>query len=422
MMKLLTYLFVGFLSTLGYIYLYCKLSKVNFKLKISTILVFIIGVICVTLLKYYDLKIIGSFAYFIFYPILFYTLDYSSLKKLFYYVFIVWICGILLDLSSMLILLILYYVFSIDIYSGIYVIIPSVYVLILLVILGNTKWLLKCTDVFYKLLNKIRYADFILIVFAIFVFSFGFALMINIRHLSIGLLISMIIFLVIFIFSLLLRAKYNEIEDSIFVDTLRKNNDFYVSMDKEQDIFKHNLISKLLSIESVSDRKSRILIKDLINEFNSNIDYSKKIRNIPYGLDGIINEKIYPYNEKLDIKVDNKIKIDIFDVLRPRRYNVLIEKLSIILDNAVEACINSSNKILIINLYEKNNQIIIEVKNSFSGNMNIDDIGKINYSSKGKKRGLGLYSAFRNNEAGLEVRVVNNMFVAKITAIENINV
>jgi len=421
-MKFLVYLIVGLFSTLGYVYLYCKLSGSKFKLNLRVSLIIGISVLSITFLKFYNLNVAGTLIYFLFYPVIFYSIEHFNFKKLFYYVFIVWLIGIILDFSSMLILLFLQYVYDINVSSSIYVIAPTLYVLVMIVILGKIKFLKKYVNLLYKVIAKIKYVNAMLFIFTTFVLFLSILMAINISNLDVSLLVSVVAILVIIIFAILIRIKYSELENSIFVDILRKNNDFYVSMNKEQNIFKHNLISKLLSIESVSDKKTRMLIKDLINEFNSNIDYSNRISDIPYGLDGIINEKIYSYNDKLEIKVDNKIKIDIFDVLKPRRYNVLIEKLSIILDNAIEACVNSTNKILIINMYEKDKQIIVEVKNSFSGSMSIDDIGKINYSSKGKKRGFGLYSALRNNEVNLEVKVVNHMFVAKMCANKNLNI
>ena len=384
MMEFFVYLFVGIISTVGYSYLYYKLSEVRFKFSFKLLIVFIVGVVTITLLKYYNIGELSSLAYFIYYPILFYIIKPCNLKKLVYYVFVVWLCGILLDYISMVVVSVAYNIFNATISLNTFVISLSLFVNLMLLIIANIKPFVNFTNLFYKFLIKIKYADFMLMIFTIFVLGLAILLSLNINHLSLGLLIFMIVFLVIFIFALLLRSKYNELENSIFINILRKNNTFYLTVDREQNIFKHNLIAKLLSVESVANKKARILLQDLIREFNSNIDYSQKIKDIPYGLDGVINEKIYPFNDKIDIKIDNKVEVDIFDVLKPRRYNVLVEKLSLLLDNALEACEKSYDKILVINLYEENNQVCIEIKNTFGGIMNIDEIGKVNYSTKGK--------------------------------------
>ncbi|MBE6154692.1 MAG: GHKL domain-containing protein [Firmicutes bacterium] len=421
MMEFIIWLVACFISTIGVTYMYYRLNGVKLTYNLKLFLIFTSGVVFITILKFLNVGVLSSLAYFIFYPILFYVVKPCKVNKLIYYVFVIWLCGILLDFSSMLIMSLLYYLFKLNVSNSIYIILMSLYVFSLYLLFANIKKFINFLNDFYKLISKIKYSDFLIIIFTIFVLALAITLSFNMHHINIGLLIATIVLLVIFIFALLLRSKYNELENSIFINTLRKNNAFYLTVDKEQNIFKHNLIAKLLSVESVANKKARMLLQDLIKEFNSNIDYSQKIKDIPYGLDGVINEKIYPYNDKIDIKIDNKIDIDIFDVLKPRRYNVLVEKLSILLDNALESCVKSYDKILVINLYEENNQICIEIKNTFVGIMNVDEIGKVNYSTKGNRRGFGLYSVFRNNEVSLNVKVVNNMFVARLSASRNIN-
>jgi len=420
MIDFIIWLVASFIATLSYTYLYYKLNSFKFIFKWRLFIVFLLGVIFLTLLKYYNISFISKISYFLFYPILFAVIGQTNFKKLIYYLFVVWLCGIILDYSSMVIISLLYTLFKIDIYSSLFIISMSLYVFAMFWLISKSKRINKSFKNFYNLVNKINYSNFIILVFTIFIFVVGLVLSLNMTKISVGVMACLVAILTIFIFALLLRSKYNELENSIFINTLRKNNAFYLTVDNEQNIFKHNLIAKLLSVESVANKKARELLQDLIKEFNSNIDYSQKIKDIPYGLDGVINEKIYPYNDKIDIKIDNKIEIDIFDVLKPRRYNVLVEKLSLLLDNALEACVKSYDKILVINLYEENNQICIEIKNTFGGIMNVDEIGKVNYSTKGNKHGFGLYSIFRNNEVSLNVKVVNNMFVARVSASKNI--
>ena len=122
---------------------------------------------------------------------------------------------------------------------------------------------------------------------------------------------------------------------------------------------------------------------------------------------------------EISIHIVNEIDYDIFEVLKPLRYNVLIEKLSIILDNAIESTLKSHEKIISITIYEEDNNIVILVKNTFDDLIDLDGIGLKNYSTKGKRRGLGLFSALRNNEAILTINVINDFFVSKIVAQKN---
>ena len=70
----------------------------------------------------------------------------------------------------------------------------------------------------------------------------------------------------------------------------------------------------------------------------------------------------------------------------------------------------------IINLYEDNNCVIVEIKNTFSESIDVDLVGNKGYSTKGKLRGLGIFSALRDNEASLNVKIYNNLFINTITA------
>ena len=79
----------------------------------------------------------------------------------------------------------------------------------------------------------------------------------------------------------------------------------------------------------------------------------------------------------------------------------------------------SHDKLLIVNLYFEDSNIIVDIKNTFSSDINLDEVGKVNYSTKGKKRGLGLFSALRDNEVEMSVKIINNWFVSKIVAKQN---
>lgn len=328
-----------------------------------------------------------------------------------------------LDLLSMIVVSLLYSIFGFNVNSNyIFQVLPTVIISCLLILSGHIPFFKKAIEFLYKKIQKVEYLDIILFIFSAFVLTLSITLAFNIENLKINLLLVLVLFLMFMLFIVLIKYKLNAVENEIFLKTLKANNDFYISMNDENRIFRHNLMAKLLSIKSVSNRKARVLIDDLLTEFNSSLDFSKHIKDIPYGLNGILYEKIYPYLDKLNIKIDNKINYDIFDNLKPRRYNVFVEKIIISLDNAIESSLKSADKLLMINLYEDKSSIIVEVKNSYSNNINIDHLGAKNYSTKGNNRGLGLFSAFRNKEAELSVKIINNTFICLIKAKKNKNI
>ena len=420
MSKFIVWLVTCFLSTLGFSYFYYKISKSQQKINLAIVVVFIMGVLISTFSRYYNFLLFNSISYFIYYPILFYLLNHMSFRELFFYVIIVWLYGMVLDLLSMIAISGLYNLFNlnvdnIEIFQGF----PTIIVFILLILISKNKFIDKITKYLYNLYSKIEYLDFALVSFTVLIFILGLSIAVNIKKLSITFLLIVIIYLMLLCFILIVKYKSNNYENKIFLKTLKENNEFYISMDAENRIFKHNLAAKLLSIKSVSNKKARSLIDDMLSQYNKNIDFSRHVQDIPYGFNGIIYQKLYPYLDKLNVKIDIQIDFDIFEVLKPKRYNVFVEKMVVSLDNAIESCLNSYDKLLILNLYSIDDLIVIEIKNTFSSNLNIDELGMVNYSTKGKKRGLGLFSALRDKEAAMNVKIINNFFVTKISAKKN---
>ena len=416
MIELIAWIFVCFFSTYGITFLYLKFNNCKINKCLKFYLLFIFGWLIISVLMFYNNSLLRLFFYFAFYPVLFYIIKPLPIRRLLYYTFIVWFLGVFLDLCAMLFVSVLNKMFGFDLLTNWSVasLILTFVVFIFLIIIGKISKLCMFVNKLYDKLINVKYSNCLLAFLVFYVFILAFVIFSSLPNLNINLLLSLLIFLVLVVFIFLVKYKIDEEEIDKYLKILKENNEFYVNVDDENRIFKHNLIAKLLSIKSVSNRKSMLLIDNLILEFSKNIGFSNHIKIIPYGLNGIIYQKLYSVFDKLEIKITNSIDYDIFDVLKPIRYNVLVEKLSLALDNAIEACLNSHDRILIINIYDVDNNIIIEIKNTFSDIIDLDEIGSKNYSTKGKKRGLGLFSMLRNNEATLTVNIINDFFVNKI--------
>ena len=422
MIKLFVWSIVNLISMFGVTYFYCKLCNVKLKISFFVILWTIVGSICLAILQIYNLTILSTLLYFLFYPILFNNFNKTNFDKQVYYTFVVWMCGMLLDCLAMMAVLILNNFIDFNIYSYFSRVVLTLIVFVMILLLSHIKVFTKFVNTLYIKVKKINFFDFTLIAFAIFVLLMSVAIFLTLDNIKMSILLLAILFLLGFSFSLMIGVRINLIENTKFLKLLKANNDFYLKIEDENRIFKHNLMAKMLSIKSVSGKKSRELIDDFLKSFNKNIDFSIHIQDMPYGLNGIIYEKIYPYIGKLHIKIDNKINFDIFTKLKPRRYNVFVEKMIIALDNAIESSVKSSDKLLVINLYSEDNCIVIDIKNTFSNSVNLDELGTINYSTNGKKRGLGLFSALREKEINMSIKIVNDLFVTKIVAKQNLNV
>ncbi len=407
----------SFISTISFAYVYYKLVGISKLFNKFSFLIYLLGVIFIYLIQYFHLEILGHISFFIFYPLLFYVMKPQPFKKLIFYVVIIWLYGSMLDFLAMIIISLSRIFFNFDVYNIYFECALSFYVFIMLVIVSNTRKLREMTDNLYKKIAQISYSNVAIIAFSLFTFMVGVILFLNVGNLTINLLLFIMLLVFIVAFIILFKVKEIENENKIFLETLKANNQFYFDIEDENRIFRHNINAKLLSIKSVSNHKAKLLIEDMLKEINKNKKVNIKMKEIPYGLNGIVYQKIYGCN--LKIKIDNNIKYDIFGVLSPKRYNVLVEKIVIALDNAIESALRSKKQLLIISFYEENDKIVVEIKNSFTGSLNIDEIGKKSYSTKGSRRGLGLFSALRNNEVNLELKLINDLFIAKISTKKN---
>ncbi len=420
MSKFIVWLIISFFSTFSFAYLYYKLTDSTRKIGLKLVLMYLFGAVSVILIKIYDIQLLNHVFFFIYFPLFFYMIKALPLKKLIFYVLVVWLSGIAVDILTILFTSIILYLFnlSFNLYLDNYEYVSmllTICVTIFLIFISYKKYLNSLVSKLYSKVTNTKHLDFLLTVFAIFIFLVGMTMFLNVKNLSINVLLTVVIVLMIITFAVLVRYKISIEENLKYLKTLKENNEFYIKMEDENRIFQHNLIAKLLSIKSVANKKAISLIEDLISQFNKNIDFSNSIKIIPYGLNGIVYQKLYPYLKKINIKINNEINYDIFNVLKPRRYNVLVEKVVIALDNAIESSLHSKSKNIVINMCDVDDCILIEIQNTFGNDINLDLLGNINYSTKGKKHGLGLFSIMRNNEASVSVKIVNNTFISKIT-------
>ncbi len=416
MFEFLVWFLASIVSIFGVSYFYFKVTGAKSKINKKIILILLVGALFYALIKYYNISYITVISYYFITPFLFYAIKPLPLKKFILYSIIIWLYGMILDLLSMIIVVIVTTLFDFDIanHFNFATILLSMFVFIMFVFLANIKKVKLFTEYLYKSFLKLKFSNFSLVILSVFIFFVGMLIFINMNHLQVDLLLFLVIILMILIFLLLILYKMNNDEMKKYLKTLKENNEFYIKLDDENRTFRHNLNAKLLSIKSVSNKKAMALIDDLIGQFEKTKKFTKGIKIIPYGLNGIIYQKLHNYMDKLNIDIQNRIDYDIFEYLTPRRYNVFVEKMVVALDNAIESALKSDKKIISIDLYDEDGKIFIEVKNSFNESINVDELGTKNYSTKGKRRGIGLFSIIRSNEAKVSFEIVNDLFITKV--------
>lgn len=162
---------------------------------------------------------------------------------------------------------------------------------------------------------------------------------------------------------------------------LEEKNQFYRKM--EHDISKHlNIIEKL--VESQENK----LVDEYINIIRENLKGHQNVYILKNKvLQAIINDTHYRA-QLLNIEININIMNLSLDFLGVYDLTILFGNL---IDNALEACseIEENKRVITVRLYEFNDYIIFQIKNSCCKKICRDKLGNI-ISTKGKGKGIGL--------------------------------
>lgn len=208
---------------------------------------------------------------------------------------------------------------------------------------------------------------------------------------------------------------YLKVQETILKDTNKKlidYNDKYGKFLDEYKIYKHNIKHKLSAIKSYGNKRVNALIDDLLEEETNFSVKNNNLYKVPSGIKGIVAEKLY--NANLNVIVDNKIKNDPFSRLSPKAFNSISECIGIALDNAIEASEVTENPIILMDLFEDEENIFIKIGNNFCNSIDIDELGSIYYSTKNRGSGLGLFSIRRNNFVKEKIDIINDFYYIKL--------
>ena len=286
---------------------------------------------------------------------------------------------------------------------------------IFLIGLGNLQIVMRYLSILYKKMTKlnipIRHIFIIVVVFWIISFI-GLNNMSNPIMITIIFCVSLCLLAIIILF---ISMNYQIVTLKITNEILEKNNEVNQKAIYQYRILKHNLESQLMGVKTVANKKAKVLLDNLIKEYNESFYIKHDVNSMPLGINGLILDKLYKYNEdKIEISITNKIKSKILKAVGPRSYNLFCGALGVTLDNALESAKESKDKLVYIEFRENKEVIQMKIMNTFHGNIDLDKLGTVNYTSKKKGHGLGLYSLFGRKNLTITTSIKNNLFVNKI--------
>ena len=132
---------------------------------------------------------------------------------------------------------------------------------------------------------------------------------------------------------------------------------------------------------------------DKVSKLDDNV-WLEKLTNLPTGgTKGLVYLKI---KKMLDNNISIYVEID-DDLKTKNKWNNVSKYLEdytrilgVYLDNAIEASIESKDKQIIIEFIDNEDNIEFILSNTYKGRINVEEIDKEKYSTKGKGRGYGL--------------------------------
>ena len=183
---------------------------------------------------------------------------------------------------------------------------------------------------------------------------------------------------------------------------------------------KHNLKNDLFIIARSKDKEKAI--RRTYEKYNQDEEWVNNIGSIPSGLQGIIFLKMqFAENNKVKFYMDNKIDFEKLDE-GTALYLDTCEVIAICLDNAIEASIDTEEKLICMGLYNDDDCYTINITNSFNNFVDIDKLGEKNYSTKNRNSGIGLnYIANLNKDIKIKRIISDTNFKTIITIKKVIN-
>ena len=225
--------------------------------------------------------------------------------------------------------------------------------------------------------------------------------------------IIILVLFVIFTFSQIMKSKFAI--EKLKAKNKELTNSYKASsaaMEQFREL-KHNLKNDLFSIKSFLPKEKQILLNNLMSKYNSKYDWLNNVTDIPEGLQGIIYlKKLEAEKQKVKLNVNYNSTKDI----KEKDFIDLCDALGIFLDNAIEASKENGNKTVVLDIRDYYDSMLLKVINKFSNNVDINEIGNKDYSTKNRNSGLGLnyIRKIKNKNIKTKIQIVNNLFIANI--------
>ncbi len=193
-------------------------------------------------------------------------------------------------------------------------------------------------------------------------------------------------------------------------------NEYEIILEKGR-INRHEMLNNLLALKSFKNKASKdyeVLLNDIIKDYQSKkTNTYSNLYKLPSGVKGIVYYKMANIIDK-DINFNSEISNQVyeyFDRLDAKLYFKVCKIIGILLDNAIEASMMTKKKLIFIEMFvNSENSITVLIENSTLHEVNINEISKKGFSTKGENRGYGLYLVNSIVKATNNLELIQYMF------------
>lgn len=417
------YYLISVFNLIAFVISYNKLTCKNNRINTKNIIVILLGSLVFTISFYYSNSINKLLINLLVGFISVFMINRENLSKTLANIIIVYLIFFIIEIITSSVVMIIGIV-DLDIFDT-NILLKAIITIIDLTLLYFICSIKLIINYAYKISNKVKNNTLLIVLIAISLIVFIISDIRYYETFNDTIYISNIIILICIIIMLLFIIK-------TYIDNTREKQKTeailyfmrkYERIIDEDRINKHELLNDLLFLKSISNKNSKDYnesLDNLIDKFTNKGIKIKNVYNLPSGLKGIFYYKLYGLDDKgfdININVSKKVLVS----LKKIKYDdfiTLYKIIGIVLDNAIEASNKTKNKYILIDIYENEN-IVIEINNSYKGNIDLNMINEKYYSTKGKNRGIGLYiinNIIRNNNnISLKQSISNNIFNTIIT-------
>lgn len=163
----------------------------------------------------------------------------------------------------------------------------------------------------------------------------------------------------------------------------------------------HENKNKLLMIRGMLDCSKKDIqkyIDNILQEIDANKNsvsyWSAELRYInSAGIRNFINCKLIQLKKKgakIEVFVSSELENIDITLLNEKEYSQLTTILGVILDNMIDSIINTDKKLISLNIYIENGEVHGEFVNTFSGEIDLNRLNEIGYTTKCEQHGVGL--------------------------------